>query len=156
VESVPPALLEKYFREDQDGFQFNSDLRRFVIFGRHDLVQDAPISRVDLLTCRNTLMYFNADTQSNILNKFHFSLNEGGCLLLGKSALLLTPSHLFVPLDLKNRIFTPVGKQPRHTSLVSRLLYEPESVSADGLIKEAAFENQPTATIIVDLSRNLI
>src|SRR5690606_35628857 len=57
VESVPPALLEKYFREDQDGFQFNSDLRRFVIFGRHDLVQDAPISRVDLLTCRNTLMY---------------------------------------------------------------------------------------------------
>ena len=54
---------------------FRGDLRRTVIFGRNDLVQDAPISRLDLLVCRNTLMYFNAEAQAKILNRFHFALN---------------------------------------------------------------------------------
>ena len=57
---MPAALLEKYFEPVGHRFVFRKDLRRSVIFGRHDLVQDAPISRIDLLVCRNTLMYFNA------------------------------------------------------------------------------------------------
>ena len=56
-------------------YAFRKDLRRTVIFGRNDLVQDAPISRIDLLMCRNTLMYFNAETQARILGRFHFALN---------------------------------------------------------------------------------
>ena len=64
-----------------DHYVFHKDLRRSVIFGRHDLVQDAPISRVDLLVCRNTLMYFNGETQARILARFHFALNAtaGSC-----------------------------------------------------------------------------
>ena len=61
-----------------------------VIFGRHDLIQDAPISRIDLLVCRNTLMYFNAETQARILDRFHFALDDGGYLFLGKAEMLLT------------------------------------------------------------------
>ena len=57
---------------------FRGDLRRAVIFGRNDLVQDAPISRLDLLVCRNTLMYFNAEAQAKILARFHFALNGDG------------------------------------------------------------------------------
>ena len=59
-------------------YVFRTDLRRAVIFGRHDLMQDAPISRLDLLVCRNTLMYFNAEAQARILGRFHFALNGDG------------------------------------------------------------------------------
>jgi two-component system CheB/CheR fusion protein len=84
---------------------FPAELRRSIIFGRHDLMQDAPISRLDLLVCRNTLMYFNAEAQSKLLARFHFALNETGFLFLGKAEMLLTHSNVFSPLDLKHRVF---------------------------------------------------
>ncbi|MEA2178990.1 MAG: two-component system, chemotaxis family, CheB/CheR fusion protein, partial [Solirubrobacteraceae bacterium] len=67
VEDVPRDALERFFERHDQRYVFRRDLRRSVIFGRNDLVQDAPISRVDLLVCRNTLMYFNAETQASIL-----------------------------------------------------------------------------------------
>ena len=74
LESVPPDLRERYF-ETRDGVGvFRADLRRAVIFGRHDLIQDPPISRIDLLVARNTLMYFVPEIQGRILTSFHFSL----------------------------------------------------------------------------------
>ncbi len=78
VEAIPRDLLERYFEQGNQRFTFRKDLRRSMIFGRNDLTQDAPISRIDLLTCRNTLMYFNAETQSRILGRFHFALNSVG------------------------------------------------------------------------------
>ena len=61
---MPAHLRAKYLEPMAHRFVFHKDLRRSVIFGRHDLVQDAPISRIDLLACRNTLMYFNSETQA--------------------------------------------------------------------------------------------
>ena len=78
VESVPPDLLNKYFEQVNGHYVFHKDLRRAVIFGRNDLVKDAPISRVDLLVCRNTLMYINAETQRNVLARLHFALAPTG------------------------------------------------------------------------------
>ena len=79
-----------------------------MIFGRHDLVRDPPISRVDLLIARNTLMYFNPELQARILGAFHFALSDGGFLFLGKSEMLLTRTKLFVPVDLKRRVFEKI------------------------------------------------
>lgn len=67
VEDIPEPLLERYFKQSNNSYVFHPDLRRSVIFGRHDLLQDPPISRIDLLSCRNTLMYFNAETQAKII-----------------------------------------------------------------------------------------
>ena len=67
-----PSCCERYFELINGRYVFRSDLRRAVIFGRHDLMQDAPISRLDLLVCRNTLMYFNAETQARILGALPF------------------------------------------------------------------------------------
>src|SRR2546421_578698 len=106
VEPVPELLRAKYFESQNSSFAFRPDLRRSVIFGRHDLIQDPPISKVDLLLSRNTLMYFNGDIQSRILLNFHFALTDDGVLMLGKSEVLLTRSQLFQPLDLKRRVFT--------------------------------------------------
>jgi two-component system CheB/CheR fusion protein len=108
VESVPREALDRYFERHDRRFVFRQDLRRAVIFGRNDLVQDAPISRIDLLVCRNTLMYFNAETQGQILRRFNFGLATDGVLLLGKSEMLITHGDLFQPIDLKRRVFRKV------------------------------------------------
>src|SRR5206468_9351124 len=105
-------LHEKYFDGLGIRFTFKKNLRRSVIFGRHDLVQDAPISRLDALICRNTLMYFNAELQSKVLRNFHFALSDHGFMLLGKAETLLTRGDLFAPLDLKNRLFQKVTSSP--------------------------------------------
>jgi two-component system, chemotaxis family, CheB/CheR fusion protein len=110
VAAVPPELLDRYFEQVANRYVFRKDLRRSVIFGRNDLVQDAPISRIDVLTCRNTLMYFNAETQVRILGRFHFALVEGGVLFLGKAEMLLSHSSMFVPTDLKRRVFRKVPR----------------------------------------------
>ncbi|MEU4426755.1 CheR family methyltransferase [Actinoplanes sp. NPDC024001] len=110
MQGLAPELVEKYFEPVNGRHTFRKDLRRSIIFGRNDLVQDAPISRINLLTCRNTLMYFNAETQAKILSRFHFALAETGVLFLGKAEMLLSHGSLFTPIDLKRRVFRRVPR----------------------------------------------
>lgn len=105
LEPVPAALRERYFVPSDDRFLFRTDLRRRVIFGRHDITRDAPISRLDLLVCRNTLMYFNVEAQAQIVNRFHFALNEGGYLFLGKAEMLLSDGDRFEVASMRQRLF---------------------------------------------------
>ncbi|HSJ55098.1 MAG TPA: protein-glutamate O-methyltransferase CheR [Anaerolineae bacterium] len=107
---LPEGMRARYFERSGTRYTFRSDLRRGVIFGRHDLIQDPPISRLDLLVCRNTLMYLNADAQRRILARFHFALNDTGYLFVGRAEMLLTHSHLFTPLDRSHRVFAKVHK----------------------------------------------
>lgn len=105
MRGLPAELLEKYFEPVGGRFAFAKELRRNVIFGRNDLVQDAPISRIDLLACRNALMYFNAETQSRIVSRLGFALKPDGVLFLGKAEMLLNHTSVFEPIDLKRRFF---------------------------------------------------
>jgi two-component system, chemotaxis family, CheB/CheR fusion protein len=105
MEAVPEELQRTYFRTASDGLAFAPELRRSIIFGRHDLVQDAPISHTDLILCRNTIMYMNADTQSRVISNLAFSLNDGGFLVLGKSEMLFSKMRSFAPVDMKCRVF---------------------------------------------------
>src|SRR3954451_7983797 len=108
VENLPREIRDRYFVRIHQRYVVRPEFRRAVIFGRNDLVQDAPISRIDLLTCRNTLMYFNAETQAHILARLHFALRPDGLLFLGKAETLLSHSDLFAALDLKRRLFQKV------------------------------------------------
>ena len=144
IESIPAELRAKYLHEADGGNAFQKELRRTVIFGRHDLVQDAPISRVDLISCRNTLMYFNADVQSRIYRAFHFALKSDGYLLLGKSEMLLTRTEMFMPVDLKRRLFKRVSPHGE-----DRLNDRP-AVPDDGRLRDAVFESASTAQIILN------
>jgi two-component system CheB/CheR fusion protein len=105
---LPDSYRERYFEQVAGRFVFRPDVRRSVIFGRNDLTRDAPISRIDLLICRNTLMYFNAETQSRIINRLAFALRPQGVLFLGKAEMLLNHSSLFDAVDLKRRMFRRV------------------------------------------------
>jgi len=114
MNGLPLDLRERYFERVGDRFGFRTDLRRSVIFGRLDILHDAPISRLDLLTCRNTLMYFNADTQAQVIERFSFALNDLGVLVLGKAETLLSRSQLFDAIDRKRRVFRKIaGSRPR-------------------------------------------
>lgn len=154
LESVPEPWRDKYFSLVNGRHVFRPDLRRSVIFGRHDLVQDAPISRLDLLVCRNTLMYLNAETQARILARFHFALAPTGFLFLGKAEMLLTHSDLFAPTDLKFRIFTKVAR----ANLRDRMLAMAQAGDVEAFqglgrhvrLREAAFETSPVAQLVVD------
>jgi two-component system CheB/CheR fusion protein len=154
VEALPPGLVDKYFTRVGGSFLFNKDLRRAVIFGRHDLVQDAPISRVDVISCRNTLMYFNADTQTRILNRLHFALNDEGILFLGKAEMLLTHANLFTPLEMKLRVFGRTKGRTREATNGADKKLRTSEEPADGeraRLHRAAFERAPLAQIVLDI-----
>ena len=145
LEAVPPELRERYFLPNGGNFSFNPEFRRCVIFGRHDLAQDAPMSRLDLLVCRNTLMYFNSEAQVSILRRFHFGLNEGGFLYLGRAEMLLTHSELFRPVDLKHRVFEKVPE----ARPVLRVPPEEAPVGAGERLRGLLFESAPWAQVLV-------
>jgi len=154
VEGIPAGLLEKYFEAAGGRYQFRTDLRRCLIFGRHDLIQDAAISRLDLLVCRNTLMYFNAEAQERILARFHFALNKTGYLFLGKAETLLSHNSSFKPVDLRHRVFS----RTTSSNLRDRLLglrpgagkVEPNGGTLILRIRDASFEANPVAQVAVD------
>jgi two-component system CheB/CheR fusion protein len=160
LQNLSESLRTKYFEPSASNYIFRSDLRRCIIFGRHDLVNDAPISRLDLLLCRNTLMYFNTDTQSRILSRFHFALNNTGFLFVGKAEMLLTQTNFFTPANLKYRIFAKVPK----INLRDRLLIMAESDHTEASrnlvgnirLREEAFECLPVAQIVVDIQGDLV
>jgi two-component system CheB/CheR fusion protein len=164
LQGVAPHLVEKYFEPAGTDLRvFHKEFRRSVIFGRHDLIQDAPISRIDLLTCRNTLMYFNTETQAKILDRFHYALADRSFLFLGKAETLMTYNDSFIPVDLKRRIF---AKVPRAGHLRDRLFglgrpgedgHPATAPASAGQVKlrEVAFEAGPVAQMVVDVGGRL-
>ncbi|UGS36614.1 CheR family methyltransferase [Capillimicrobium parvum] len=157
LEAVPADLLERCFERLPAGAAFRKDLRRALIFGRNDLVQDAPISRIDLLLCRNVLMYFNAETQGSVLRRLNFALANTGYLFLGKSEMLLTRGELFRPVDLKCRVFSKVPV-PR---LGEHLMFTPDGdENADPALgdsqalglRDGVLDLAPVAQLAVDLT----
>jgi two-component system, chemotaxis family, CheB/CheR fusion protein len=150
VQSVPAPMLERYFDVVGNRYSFRKDLRRSVIFGRNDLVQDAPISRIDLLVCRNTLMYFNAETQARMLAKFHFALAPAGALFLGKAEMLLSHSRLFTPIDLKRRVFRRAARSSFLDDMVQAMpaFDAPRTAGLDQLRHET-FTAGPVAQVVI-------
>jgi two-component system, chemotaxis family, CheB/CheR fusion protein len=151
VESVPPELLERYFDRVNSHYVFHKDLRRAVIFGRNDLVKDAPISRVDLFACRNTLMYMNGDTQRNVLNRLHFALAPRGMLFLGHAEMLLSHTDRFTPVNLDARIFRKAAGS-HHAGAnfdASTTMFRHGDLPGLDPIRELAFRASPVAQIVV-------
>ncbi|TAF05087.1 MAG: PAS domain-containing protein, partial [Nostocales cyanobacterium] len=161
IDAVPNKLRDKYFESVGNNYLFRQDLRRCVIFGRHDLLQDAPISRLDLLVCRNTLMYFNSEVQGRIMTRFHFALNDTGYLFLGKAEMLLMYSNLFTPIDLKNRIFTKLSLPNNMRERILLMGNTTESESNESLsrymrLRELALDVAPVAEIVIDINGLLV
>jgi two-component system CheB/CheR fusion protein len=147
LEQVPEAFRERYFQPVDGHYVLRSDLRRSVIFGRSDLVRDPPISRVDLLISRNTLMYFGREAQDRIIRNFFFALRRDGFLFLGKAEALQSSADLFTPANLGRRIFVKAaGALASDRPAPPRPAAEAPKTAA----RESGFDQSPVAQVIVD------
>lgn len=157
---LSPYLLEKYFHHHQQGYTFNSKLRRTIIFARHDLVENAPISKIDLLVCRNVLIYFKLEYQASIFVRFHFALKETGFLFLGKAESIFNNRPIFTPVSLKHRVYA----KGLDLELNDHLLINPklhgsrskERLDFKNSFWQTAFEMNPLAQIAVNLQEHLV
>ena len=102
---VSEDRLRRYFVHEAHGYRVRREVREIVLFAPHDLLKDSPFSRLDLVTCRNLLIYLNRDAQKRALEVFHFALRPGGVLFLGNSETVEDGSALFAVTDKKHRIY---------------------------------------------------
>jgi two-component system CheB/CheR fusion protein len=115
LRNVSPERLERFFEELPGGrYKVRRDVRASVIFGRHNVLVDPPISRLDLLVCRNLMIYFDSETQQQLLSRFHYAVREDRYLFLGKAETLMTRSMLFQPVEPRFRIFQRVRQGEEH------------------------------------------
>lgn len=102
---VPPKYLTKYFVRHDNGYQINDNIRRMIIFARHNVIDEPPFSKLDMVSCRNLLIYIDLETQQKILSTFHVCLKPDGVLFLGSSESLGKIADGFDILDSKAKIF---------------------------------------------------
>lgn len=107
---VPPDLLKKYFFRHRESYQVARTIRELVVFARHNLIKDPPFTRIDMISCRNLLIYLQPVSQLRVLEFFNFSLNPGGVLLLGNSETVGEMTEYFKTLDQKSRIYRSYGR----------------------------------------------
>jgi two-component system, chemotaxis family, CheB/CheR fusion protein len=152
LKAIPDGLAERYFETSPVGRMFRADLRRSVIFGRNNLVQDAPISKIDLLVSRNALMYFTPEAQARILGHFNFALRDTGFLFLGKSEMLITHADLFAPYNLRWRVFQKVPRRGLRDRLAFMLdpRQQEQGVGRMGELRAGALDSTPVAVLLVD------
>ncbi len=110
---VSEDMRNKYFVRRGDVYTIARDIRDLLIFSRHNLMSDPPIPRIDLLLCRNVLIYFNRELQLRIIPKLQYALNDNGYLWLGRAETLVADVHSLKPLNTKWRIFMKVPSPPQ-------------------------------------------
>lgn len=105
VADVSPERLDRFFVKEEDHYRVKKSLRENVLFAQHNLLRDPPFSKLDLISCRNLLIYLNRNTQESVFEIFHFALQNEGFLLLGSSESAENASMLFSAVDTKHRIY---------------------------------------------------
>ncbi|MGM0443194.1 MAG: CheR family methyltransferase [Fibrobacterota bacterium] len=113
VSDISSDLLARYFSRTERGLQIKKVIRNMVVFAKHNILNDPPFSRIDLISCRNMLIYLNKDTQKKILNLLYYSLHEGSYLFLGSSEAITTLAEGFDTVDTKWKVYKyKPGLQP--------------------------------------------
>ena len=107
---VSPERLARFFSKDDHGYRVSPELRASVVFTVQDVLADPPFSRLDLVSCRNLLIYLQPEAQARVLSAFHFALREGGILLLGSAETVDTSDGRFEVISKTGRIFRHVGR----------------------------------------------
>ena len=149
-EEVPVAYLHKYFKWSNDGYTVNDQLRKIVRFSAQSLIKDPPFSQIDLISCRNVLIYFDRELQDRAIKVFQFSLRPGGVLLLGTAE---TPAGIdvhFEELSRRNRLYSRrPGRSVRLDIPPARSPADPPETppQADGAASRGAGQSIPDALI---------
>jgi two-component system CheB/CheR fusion protein len=135
---VSEERLRRFFTREGDHYRVKRELREIAIFAFHSVLRDPPFSRMDLISCRNLLIYLDRGLQEQVIGTFHYALNPGGFLLLGSSETADNPAGLFRPIDRRSRIYQSAAiPGDRHRAL-PRLL---------GSLRVHEYRAQPAARL---------
>jgi two-component system CheB/CheR fusion protein len=150
IDEIDHGRRDRYFTKVPGGWQIVPEVRQMIVFAPHNLVQDAPFTQLDLVSCRNLLIYFDNPTQKKAISFFHFALRTGGVLVLGPSESLGELDDEFTSIDKRWRVYSKRRDVRLATDLrldftpqTSRL---PRAASGLGRIRSTSFDNQLLAT----------
>lgn len=170
VREVSPERLARWFVKEGETWCVVKELREMCIFSQHNIIKDAPFSRLDMISCRNLLIYLNSELQDRVIPLFHFALRPGGVLFLGNSENVTRHSKLFQPIDRRFRIFRqmeslvrvlpefPLTATADHRPLENPGLPRPSYASGAVLTKQAEriLERYAPAYMIVDGNHDVL
>jgi two-component system CheB/CheR fusion protein len=169
ITDVPPPRMRQYFTLENQHYRVRKEIREKVLFAKHSLLLDPPFSQIDLIVCRNLLIYLDRGVQRDIMQIFHFALRPGGYLFLGSSESADSCLDLFTPVDKRNRIFRAksMSSSPRRTPAMPRGGYARTSLAPPTAPAEArkvsfadihlrALEKAAPPSIIVDFNANIL
>ena len=163
--------LSKFFIKEENNYKINNEIRRMIVFAEQNLIKDPPFTRLDLLSCRNLLIYLNSALQKKILPLFHYSLSPHGLLFLGTSETVGYSNNLFSPIDKKWKIFERVDFNSSFKSMLqmptTRATEQGEikkmekntndiDLNLSNLIKNLVLKNYTSACIVIDEKGNII
>jgi two-component system CheB/CheR fusion protein len=117
---VPEERLKRFFSREHGQYLINRTLRESVLFASHNVLKDSPFSQIDLISCRNLLIYLNHQAQERVLDLFHFALKSDGLLFLGSSESIDNESPLFRILDKKHRLYTRLAVNRQSLPMLTR------------------------------------
>ncbi|RLQ93090.1 CheR family methyltransferase [Falsibacillus albus] len=138
IATIPQAYLNKYFEREDDEYAVKKEIRKMIVFAPHNIAKDSPFVDLDMVSCRNVLIYFQAELQQRVLSLFHFALREDGYLFLGPSETLGRLSNLFGTINSKWNIFH--NSAPRKVS-VSDGIVQKKDVLQNKDVKSNPFED---------------
>lgn len=159
---VTPERLARYFAANEKGYLVHKEIREMVIFAPQNIITDPPFTRMDVIACRNLLIYLGPEVQKKILPLFHYALSPQGILVLGTSETIASFSHLFTPLDNKLRIYRRIDNPaplavvdfPTKFSIVPRDAPEDREASAavdlQQLVDQFLLQNYAPAAVLVN------
>lgn len=171
ADQLTPERLKKYFSRDDHHFTVTKAIREMLVFAPQNIIKDPPFTHIDLVCCRNLLIYFNATLQDKLLPIFHYSLRPGGLLFLGSSETIGHKSDLFVIIDKKWKIFKKMNMESRHPEMkfpitdqslearekeVVRPADQPRSIQMLRLLKTVLFHSELPPCVIIDSAANII
>ncbi|MFV8331748.1 CheR family methyltransferase [Flavobacterium sp. GSP14] len=174
--NVSPERLQRFFTKTKDKYRVCKSLRDVCVFAQHNILLDPPFSKMDLISCRNVLIYLDTIAQKKAISTFHYALNDGGCLMLGKSETIGSSGHLFGVTNKKYKFYcrknysrlntisnlnsrTANSIMPNKNSSLARILKKTNS-PANGTIGLAfdtvLLENYVPASVIVNYDLDIL
>jgi two-component system CheB/CheR fusion protein len=139
---VSPERLQRYFVEAGKGYQITQEIRDMVVFATQNITMDPPFTRLDILSCRNLLIYLGADLQKKLIPLFHYALNHNGILVLGSAESIGNHQALFTPLLSRARIYRRLNERPSKIDFPIKSLHMPPKFVDDSKFSPAVSNEQ--------------
>ncbi|MEI7703805.1 MAG: chemotaxis protein CheB [Deltaproteobacteria bacterium] len=171
AQDVTPERLRRFFIKDEAGYRVKKEIREMVVFAVQDVIKDPPFTRLDLLSCRNLMIYLEPEAQERLIETFHYALRPGGVLFLSPSESLGHPVDLFRPISRKWRLFAVVPSatstrpvsgsiRPRSDASEPAHLAGSQRKAREGNVAEmtarALMQTFAPASVVTDLSGNIV